>query len=143
MSDEVERITRQVITKLHTNAYEHRNVWSFYKSCLISGFLGLLIGGVIEETMKFVEDKTSLKPTSRLYCGGLLWLQLSLIALALYIGNKAPFVRKVLYFDDWLMGTFAGFLFALTFINVQNRLNTSTLCFAFGQLPNGFEPLSY
>jgi hypothetical protein len=118
--------------KLHTNAYEHTDILLFYKNCLLSGFLGLLLGALIEQSIKTIEDHTALKGQSRLECAGLLWIQLSFISFALYLGNSTPFIKKILYFDDWLMGTFAGFLFALTFINVQNRLSTNVTCLAFG-----------
>lgn len=132
MSDtEITRIVQQVQKRLHTNAYEHSNIGLYYRSCLISGFLGLLLGATIEQSIKIIEDH-SIGPTGRLNCGLLLFIQLSFIALALYIGNSSTFIRKILFFDDWLMGTFAGFLFALTFINVQNRLSTNMTCFAFG-----------
>lgn len=129
---EISRIVSIVKRKLHTNDYEHRNLWPFYKSCLVAGFLGLLVGSLIEGLMKNIEDHSPLKPDSRLGCASLLGIQLSFIALSLFAGNVAPFIRKVLYFDDWLMGTFAGFLFALCFINIQNRLSQNMTCVVFG-----------
>jgi len=135
MSDsdpELSRLVSVVKKKLNTNDYEHSRLWTFYKSCIVSGFLGLLLGSFIEGTMKTIEEHSPIKPESRLGCASLLGIQLSLIALSLYIGNVAPFIRRVLYFDDWLMGTFAGFLFALCFINIQGRLNMNMTCVVFG-----------
>jgi hypothetical protein len=128
---EVNRIVSIVKRKIHTNDYEHTNIWAFYQAALASGFLGLLVGSAIEQFMKEIE-KRSIKPDSRIGCGLLLWIQLSIIALVLFIGNAAPFIRKILFFDDWLMGTFAGFLFALCFINIQNRLSQNMVCLVFG-----------
>lgn len=125
---DLSRIIQHVQQKLHTNLYEHHHLMAFYKACLLSGFFGLLLGAAIEESIKFIENHTDLKPRSRLQCGALLWIHLSVIAFVLYFGNSAPIVRKYMYFDDWLMGTFAGFLFALCFINIQNSLNTNMTC---------------
>lgn len=133
MSDaEIAKIVRIVQKKIHVNDYEHQNILPFYKNCLLSGFLGLLVGATIEESVKLIEDHTSLKPDGRLKCAALLWIQLSIIALFLFVANGTPYVRRILYFDDWLMGTFSGFLFALTFISVQNRLSTNITCLGFG-----------
>ena len=132
-SAEVRSITKQVMSKMHVNAYEHTNFRYFYFSCLVSSFLGLFVGSIIEEAIVTIEGR--FPATSRIRCGVLLVIQLSIIAMALHIGNTTPFIRRYLYFDDWLMGTFAGFLFALTFINVQSALSTHMTCFAFGRLP--------
>lgn len=98
---------------------------------MISSFTGLLIGAVIEEAISTAQEHSGVK--SRFKCGAFVILHLTVIALSLYIGNTHPFIRKYLFFDDWMMSTFAGFLFALTFINVQVSLNNNMTCFAFNK----------
>ena len=130
---EIDAVSKEVLKKTHINFYEHKHFASFYWSCIQSSFMGLLLGAIIEEGITTFQDHFGADDKKRLKCGIFVLVQLTVIAVALYLGNTTPFVRRYLYFDDWLMSTFAGFLFALTFINVQTSLSNNMTCLAFGK----------
>lgn len=131
MNDYNYKTKQNLINEKGINYYEHQNYFKFIFSCIVSGFLGSFIGAIVEEITAATQRHAGNK--NRLKSGAFVLYQLFLISTTLYIGNLAPFIKSYLYFDDWLMSTFAGFIFALTFINVQNSLTTNIQSFIFNK----------
>ena len=112
----------ELVTSLHTNEYEHReSLFKFVQIFFMFGFLGLLVGGFFDYAIRKIESDT----TNKLECAGYLGIQFVLIAIFFY---ALLVLKKGVAFDDWLMGTFAGSIFALSFFTVQQQLTNNMQC---------------
>lgn len=106
------------------NLYEHE--WSFRTflfKVLLYGLLGAIAGGLTERVLLELqgEDRTT---QPRLKCAGFATLTLVIIAVLFYI------VLRVAsrYFDDWLLSTISGFMFALTYFDALQALGDNINC---------------
>lgn len=112
----------QLVNKLHVNKYEHRDsIYKFMQVFFMSGFLGLFIGGLFDYIVRHAEGTEPSKPR----CFGYLTLQFAFTGLFFYF---ALLYKRGISFDDWMMSTFAGFIFALSFFTVQQTLTNNMLC---------------
>lgn len=124
----IERLSHQQLrskieTELHTNLYEHReNIVRFLVVFLICGFLGLLLGGIFDYTINKFEGTE----TNRLKCAGWLTIQLLITGTSFYLAITLK--RTGIPFDEWMMNTFAGFIFALSLFTVQHKFNENMQC---------------
>lgn len=104
--------------KSETNYKEHSYPFlKFMGIMLLASSLGAVLGGIVEKAIGALQKDTNKN------CISFLMLHLTLIAFILYAA-----VHLYRYFDDWLLATFAGFLFALTFFNVQDSISGNLHC---------------
>jgi hypothetical protein len=107
--------------QMHYNAYEHRErPLMFVGRVFLYGVVGILCGALVE----FIVTRVPNDGTSQVRCGGLLAMQLAVIA-GLFLGASFVFGYTI---DNWVMETWAGFLFALTFFTAQQSLTSNTMC---------------
>jgi len=121
-------IVKKVESEMHINKFEHTAFGNFFKSIFIATFLGLLIGALVDKAVKWGQDQFT---DGRFTCAAFTVAHLSVIIVLLYTFNRAPFIRKTLYFDDWLWNTFAGFMFAILFMAAQFQLTSNIRCALF------------
>lgn len=118
-----QHIEQEVEQKMHVNLYEHReNFFKFLINVTSYALLGVVAGGIVEKVSQNIQgDKDSRGDCALFLVGQLVFVSLLFFALL-----HVPFIYPV--FDDWMMGTFAGFLFALTFFAAQPSLSTNMTC---------------
>ena len=119
----IRTIETEVEKKLHVNLYEHsENPVKFIGSFVLFGLFGTLLGGLLDRVIVHFQGSKN----SKIYCAEYLLLNLVLVGLLMYIVFT---VKKAgLRFDDWMMGTFTGFIFALAFFNTQEKLSSNMQC---------------
>ena len=103
---------------------EHRE--SFMKFlALVTGFalLGCILGGLLDKLINWVQDSKF----AWWQCFGFLVLQLLITSIVFYILLKYLIVRPV-PFDEWMINTFAGFLFTITYFTSQETLTKNSEC---------------
>lgn len=106
---------------LHYNLYEHKlSPLQFILRVALFGILGVVLGGLINALMRVIHNGSS----NRWVCSGFVAIQIVVIAAlfaiaSLLIGSSI---------DDWVMATWTGFLFALTFFASQSTLNQNIQC---------------
>ncbi len=108
-------------TALHTNLYEHRlSPPNFIVRVSLFGILGVLMGGLFNALLKYVDTESD----NRWKCGGFAALQIGIVAALFWAISW--FLGPTI--DDWVMATWSGFLFALTFFASQTHLNANIQC---------------
>jgi hypothetical protein len=103
---------------------EHRE--SFFKFILIvTGFalLGSILGGLLDKLVNWLQDSKF----AWYQCFGFLILQLLITSVVFFLMLKFIVVRPV-PFDDWMINTFAGFLFTITYFTSQETLTKNSEC---------------
>jgi hypothetical protein len=105
----------------HTNKDEHKiHPMRFILRIAFFGLLGVLLGGALNWAVNRIHNDY----TNRWTCAGILVLQMFVIAFIFWI---ASFLLGATI-DDWVMNTWAGFLFALTFFTAQSSLSNNIDC---------------
>lgn len=100
------------------NFNEHLSSYVSFVSWLsIAAFVGIVAGTLID---KFINVLS-------LDCTLLVIIELLLIITIFYVFFKFVKYGK-LFFDDWLWGTFSGFMFALTFFASLPSLASNISC---------------
>lgn len=125
--EEINYISEYVQKRLHTNAYEHSHFWIFLRDNLFASLIGILLGGIIDQVLYHLQDIT-IGFTNRVACATSVVINILIIIAFFFFINSHPFIRRYLFFDDWLLGTFAGFLFGLTFFQTQEVLTQNIQC---------------
>jgi ABC-type Fe3+-siderophore transport system permease subunit len=103
---------------------EHRE--SFFKFLLtvtIFAFIGAMLGGLLDKLVNWMQGNRK----STWDCIGFVLVQLIITSAIFYIVLKYIIVRPV-PFDDWMINTFAGFLFTITFFTSQETLTKNSEC---------------
>lgn len=119
----LQEVQAEVEKKLHVNLYEHsENPIRFVGSFVLFGLLGTLFGGLLDRLIAHFQGTT----TNKTSCAEYLLLNLILVGLLVYMLLR--FKQVGLRFDDWMMGTFSGFIFALAFFNTQEKLSKNMQC---------------
>jgi hypothetical protein len=90
---------------------------------LVTGFalLGCILGGLLDKLINWVQDSKF----AWWQCFGFLVLQLLITSIVFYILLKYVIVRPV-PFDEWMINTFAGFLFTITYFTSQETLTKNS-----------------
>lgn len=105
----------------HTNKNEHKlRPVVFCARIVAFALLGILLGSILEWIIEQIPNDQ----TSRAKCGGLLLLQLVLIAVFLLAASWVLGAGV----DEFVMETWAGFLFGVTFFVGQTSLASNTQC---------------
>lgn len=106
---------------MHYNLFEHRErPFLFLGRVFLFGLLGILGGALVEALVTRVPNDGA----SRWRCAGLVAFQLAIVA-GLFLVASFVFGSSI---DNWVMETWAGFLFAITFFVAQQSLTTNTMC---------------
>ena len=117
-----EQLAAHIEEELHVNVYEHReNVVKFVGLFLIYGVAGVLIGGALDQLIRKAQGPSPGKGS----CWAWLFGNLGITGLAFF---AALLIKRGVKFDDWLMGTFGGFIFALCFFTAQSNLSNNMQC---------------
>lgn len=115
---------------VHSNRFEHRqSLTRFLVNFFVYAFLGILLGGLIDRVVAKVRGDLN----SKWRCLSALSAQLAVTGTAFYILVKLSETQNLnflfgLMFDDWMMGTWQGFIFALTFFGTQQSLTDNIQC---------------
>jgi tetrahydromethanopterin S-methyltransferase subunit D len=105
----------------HTNKNEHKiHPFRFILRIGFFGLLGVVLGGLLNWAINRIKNDY----TNRWTCSGILVLQMFTISFIFWI---ASFLLGATI-DDWVMNTWAGFLFALTFFTAQSSLSNNIDC---------------
>jgi hypothetical protein len=116
-------LVNAIETKLHINLYEHRySIAKFVGSFIVFAALGTVAGGLLDRLIVRVQSNQ----TEKVSCAKFLGLNLLIDGLAFYA--ILALKKNGIPFDDWLMGTFDGFIFALCLFNTQEKLTANMQC---------------
>lgn len=117
------QLVEAIEAKLHINLYEHRySLVRFVGTFVIFAALGTVSGGLLDKLMNRIQGTTTDKGS----CAKFLFVNVVINGFSLYL--LLTLKRTGLQFDDWLMGTFNGFIFALTLFNAQEKLTKNMQC---------------
>lgn len=120
-----EQFVKEIIE--HTpeyNKYEHE--WSpsrFVVRVVLWGILGSILGGATQKLFQFLQgDDIQTQPKWK--CSGYGVLYLIVLGAIFYI------VLRIVsrQFDDWMLSTISGFIFALSYFAAQTTLNQNIQC---------------
>jgi len=103
---------------------EHRE--SFFKFILVVtvfAVLGCILGGLLDKFIGWIQGDSN----AWWQCFGYVVLQLLVTSVVFYIMLKYIVVRPV-PFDEWMINTFGGLLFLLTYFTSQTRLSSNSDC---------------
>jgi hypothetical protein len=104
------------------DVYEHRkSLTSFLYYFMIASAVGLLSGALLDFAATKVRGEKK-----RWKCALTLTGQIVVVGVIFYILFKLSGPK--LFFDDWMMSTFSGFIFALTFFGAQTSLSENINC---------------
>jgi hypothetical protein len=105
----------------HTNKDEHKlHPFRFVARIAFFGLLGVITGGIVNWAVSLIPNDY----TKQWTCAGILALQMIITAILFW---GASFLLGAT-FDEWVMDTWAGFLFALTFFTAQAALSNNIDC---------------
>jgi drug/metabolite transporter (DMT)-like permease len=117
-----EQLAQHIEEELHTNIYEHRESYEKFLLYFIGyGILGVALGGTLDYAIKKAQGPTP----KRLSCFGWLLGNLLITATAFFVILK---LKRGVKFDDWMMATFAGFIFSLCYFTSQSNLSSNMQC---------------
>jgi hypothetical protein len=109
--------------KLHVNLYEHKSsLVKFVGSFILFAALGTVAGGLLDRLIVRLQNNQTQKGS----CAKFLFVNVFIDGLAFYLLFAIKY--NGLQFDDWLMGTFDGFIFALALFNTQEKLTANMQC---------------
>jgi hypothetical protein len=112
------RLKEDIINEVHVNKEEHRENYFYFTFLFVFyGSLGITLGKGVD----FVSKKVRNGSNSRVACAGILLLQLTVIASVFYALMHTKFYNNIA-FDDWLMATWKGFVFSLSFFTAQKSI---------------------
>ena len=114
-------LEQHIEEQMHYNLYEHKQKpLLFVARVFFFGALGVLCGAAVEAVITTIPNDES----NQGICASILLLQLFTVAVLFLI---ASYIYGYTI-DNWVMETWAGFLFALTFFTSQQSLTTNTMC---------------
>lgn len=114
-------LEQHIEEQMHYNRFEHREKpWLFMGRIIFYGLLGVIGGAVVEAIITRVPNDG----TSQVRCGLLIGLHLAVIA-GVFLAASLVFGAGI---DNWVMETWAGFMFGITFFTSQQSLTTNALC---------------
>ena len=103
---------------------EHRESFmKFLARVMAFALLGCILGGLLDKLINWLQDSKF----AWWQCFGFLVLQLLITSIVFYILLKYLIVRPV-PFDEWMINTFAGFLFTITYFTSQETLTNNSEC---------------
>ena len=104
--------------------YERKQTFlKFMTVVLLWAIIGCILGALLDKLIDYFQrDKTA--PWQ---CFGFLVLELFITCIVFYVMLQYIVVRPV-SFDEWMMNTFAGFLFSLTYFTSQVTLSKNADC---------------
>lgn len=116
-------LVHAIEAKLHINLYEHQYpLVAFVGSFVLFAAFGTLSGGLLDKVIVRIQGSKNDKRS----CAAYLFVNVLIDGLAFYA--LFTLKRNGMRFDDWLMGTFNGFIFALTLFNAQEKLSQNVQC---------------
>ena len=116
------KLAEHIETELHVNLYEHReNVVKFIGYFLVYALLGVFAGGL----MDYLINKGQGSDTSK---GSCFWWLVANLTLTGGLFFVLLLVKRGIRFDDWMLGTFVGFIFSLCFFSAQGNLSKNMQC---------------
>jgi len=103
---------------------EHRDSFlKFIFKVTIFALLGAILGGLLDKLMNWIQGTRD----EWYECLGFLTLQLLITSLFFFIVLRYIIVRPE-PFDDWMINTFAGILFTITYFASQSTLSKNADC---------------
>lgn len=112
-------LKENIVNELHTNKSEHKEGYvKFVFLFVFFALVGIISGGLVD----FVSKKARNNSTSKIKCFGILSAQLFVIGSVFFFLMQLR-VKSGIVFDDWMMGTWSGFIFSLTFFTSQKSLS--------------------
>ena len=106
------------------NKYEHEwHPFTFSSRVVLWGVLGAVLGGATQKLFDVLQGD-NIQTQSKLKCSGYGVLYLIVLAVIFYV------VLRVVsrQFDDWMLGTISGFIFALSYFAAQTTLSQNIQC---------------
>ena len=104
------------------DVYEHRkSLTLFLYYFMIASAVGLFSGALLDFAVTKARGEKK-----RWKCALALTGQIVVVGVIFYILFKLSGPK--LFFDDWMMNTFSGFIFALTFFGAQSSLSENISC---------------
>ena len=117
------QLATHIETEGHFNLYEHReSIFKFLGYFLFFALLGVGIGGLLDQLVKNVQKDNP----PRWNCGVALLSQLLVVGLGFWF--MLDKIKLKISFDDWMLATFSGFIFALTLFTSQTTLSSNIQC---------------
>jgi sulfite exporter TauE/SafE len=110
----------------HINKYEHLNVFRYLVSVFIYALVGIIVGSVLNSGLQELQGNRN--RNNRLRCVMFGSINIIIIILLFWLLNIRTFIRKGLYFDDWIWNTMAGFLCITLFFETQTLLASNMAC---------------
>lgn len=120
-----EEIVKEILE--HTpeyNKYEHE--WSltrFASRVVLWGIVGSVVGGITQKLFQFLQGD-DIQGQSKWKCAGYGVLYLIALAITFYVTLRLVSRQ----FDDWMMSTISGFIFALSYFAAQTTLSKNIQC---------------
>ena len=112
-------LKENILNEVHTNKLEHKEGYlQFVFLFVFYAFLGIISGAFVD----IISKKARYNSTSKLKCFGILATQLLVIGSVFFLLMKIRFKSGII-FDDWMMATWSGFVFSLTFFTSQKSLS--------------------
>ena len=109
----------------HINKYEHVNELRYIVTVFIYSLVGILVGSIVNASIKKIQGSNTRKRSSCIFFGT---LNILVIIVMFWLLNVRAFIRKGLYFDDWIWNTMAGFLCITLFFESQTQLAANMAC---------------
>jgi len=110
--------------KMDTNYFEHRRSFTTFTFFItLYAFIGFGLGTLLDIICRNVRGS----PNNRLRCFGVLCLWILLISLGLYFTLKISNSYGIVI-DNWIFGTYEGFVFFLSFLASQTFLGDTAQC---------------
>jgi hypothetical protein len=110
----------------HINTYEHVNQFRFVTTVFIYAMVGILVGSIVNAGLQKLQGNSNRR--SRIKCILFGTLNIIVIIFMFWFLNVRSFIRKGLYFDDWIWNTMAGFLCITLFFETQTQLAANMAC---------------
>jgi hypothetical protein len=108
------------------NVQEHTiSLQFFIVKLLFYGFIGFITGSILNDIFTKIRSKTK---NTRLRCFSILVLYIFMISLLLYYTLHNSKRYQNIYLDDWVFGTYEGYVFAGAFISSQLFLGDTVSC---------------
>ena len=113
------------------NDYEHkRDFITFIRHIFFYAILGFAFGSLVDLIFRNIRGT----PNNRIKCFAVLCAWLLLICVIMYFSLKTSNNQNNLVLDDWVFGTYEGFLFAIGFFNSQTFLGDTAQCALRGKI---------
>jgi hypothetical protein len=108
------------------NVQEHSiSLPIFILKLLLYGFIGFISGSILNDIFTKIRLKTK---HTRMRCFFILVLYISLVSLLLFYTLHNSKRNQNIYLDDWVFGTYEGYVFAGAFISSQLFLGDTVQC---------------